>query len=108
LAKQPHAKYFENVLFGVTTRVFAVANRRVSRAPRKHPTALFTVLGVVIHVQPCPEYFVCDRCVEIDDQTVRYQELAKSISDKAALESIARLIAALAAEKLGLHPESEK
>jgi hypothetical protein len=91
-------------MYCVTTRVFAVANRRVSRAPRKHPTALFTVLGVVIHVQPCPAYFVCDRCVEIDDQTVRYQELAKSIS----LESIARLIAALAAEKLGLHPEPEK
>ena len=51
---------------------------------------------------------MCNRCVEIDDQTARYRALAKSVTDKAALESIARLIAALDAEKLSLHPEPEK
>jgi Tfp pilus assembly protein PilO len=50
---------------------------------------------------------VCNRCVEIDDRTGRYQELAKFVSDTAALESIARLIADLAAEKLTLHPGPE-
>jgi hypothetical protein len=29
---------------------------------------------------------VCDRCVEIDDRTARYQELAKSVTNKSALE----------------------
>jgi hypothetical protein len=48
---------------------------------------------------------VCARCVEIDDRTKRYQELARSIIDKAALESIDRLIKSLDAEKLGLHRE---
>jgi hypothetical protein len=47
---------------------------------------------------------VCDRCVEIDNRTERYRELAKFVSDAAALESIARLIAELADEKRGLHP----
>ena len=51
---------------------------------------------------------VCARCVEIDDRTKRYQELASAIIDKAALESIDRLIKSLDAEKLGLHPEPEQ
>jgi hypothetical protein len=50
---------------------------------------------------------VCDRCVEIDDRTKRYRELASSITDQAALESIDRLIKNLDAEKLGLHPQPE-
>ncbi len=51
---------------------------------------------------------MCARCVEIDDRTKRYQELASAIIDKAALESIDRLIKSLDAEKLGLHPEPEQ
>jgi hypothetical protein len=50
---------------------------------------------------------VCDRCVEIDDRAKRYLELAKSIIDQAALESIDRLIKSLDAEKLVLHPQPE-
>jgi hypothetical protein len=37
-----------------------------------------------------------------------YRELAKSISDTAALESIDRPIVSLEAERLGLHPKTEK
>ena len=51
---------------------------------------------------------MCNRCVEIDAQTTRYQALAKSVTDEGALESIARLIAALVAERLRLHAEPEK
>jgi hypothetical protein len=50
---------------------------------------------------------VCARCVEIEDRTKRYQELARSIIDAAALESIDRLIKSLDAEKLSLHPQPE-
>jgi hypothetical protein len=46
---------------------------------------------------------VCARCIEIDDRTQRYRELAGYVSDTAAIEAISRLIAHLAAEKLGLH-----
>jgi hypothetical protein len=47
---------------------------------------------------------VCDRCGEIDIQTSRYRELAKSISDNAALAAIDYLIAKLEGEKVTLHP----
>jgi hypothetical protein len=47
---------------------------------------------------------VCDRCGEIDNQTDRYRELAKSVSDRRALEAVDHLIAKLEAEKLALHP----
>jgi hypothetical protein len=46
---------------------------------------------------------VCARCIEIDDRTRRYRELAEYVSDTAAIEAISRLIAHLATEKLGLH-----
>src|SRR5262245_28593236 len=48
------------------------------------------------------ETMVCGRCVEVVP-TTRCQELAKYISDVAAIKAIARLIAMMAAEKLGLH-----
>lgn len=46
---------------------------------------------------------MCARCIEIDDRTQRYRELAGYVSETAAVEAIARLIAHLAAEKLDLH-----
>lgn len=49
---------------------------------------------------------LCVRCAEIDDRTERYRQLAKQVSDAMAGEAIVRLIAKLAAEKLGLHPKS--
>jgi putative component of toxin-antitoxin plasmid stabilization module len=51
---------------------------------------------------------MCARCIEIDDRTDRYRELAEYVKDQAAREAIARLIANLEVEKLGLHPEPDR
>jgi hypothetical protein len=48
---------------------------------------------------------MCERCNEIDAQIHRYKQLARSITDKPAIESIERLIASVEAEKRALHPE---
>jgi hypothetical protein len=50
---------------------------------------------------------VCALCDEIDVRIARYRELAKHVSDKAALESIDRLTADLEAKKLSLHSMQE-
>jgi hypothetical protein len=50
---------------------------------------------------------VCTHCDEIDERIARYRDLAKHVSDKAAVESIDRLIADLEAKKLAWHPTPE-
>jgi hypothetical protein len=51
---------------------------------------------------------MCERCAEIVLRILRYGELAKSITDQAALDAIDRLIVAMNATKASLHPNAEK
>jgi hypothetical protein len=51
---------------------------------------------------------MCERCAEIVLRILRYGELAKSITDQAALDAIDRLIVAMNATKASLHPNVEK
>jgi hypothetical protein len=54
------------------------------------------------------ELDVCDRCNQIDDRIQHYEDLAKFVTDRAALESLARLISDLKAERQNLHPNPDK
>ena len=48
---------------------------------------------------------MCIRCTEINESIARYQRLTKQITDQQMQEAALRLMAALEAEKLVLHPK---
>jgi hypothetical protein len=54
------------------------------------------------------ETAVCERCIKIDIQIERYRQIAKMISDEITLDGIDSTIADLEAQKLALHPTSER
>jgi hypothetical protein len=51
---------------------------------------------------------MCHKCVEIDEQIVRFRDLARSVHDPKTLKSIDILIADLEARKEALHPERQQ
>ena len=51
---------------------------------------------------------MCERCAEVALRVLRYGELAKSITDQAALDAIDGFIVAMNATKASSHPNVEK
>jgi hypothetical protein len=51
---------------------------------------------------------MCQKCVEIDKEAERYRQLLRSVTDRAEIERVNRLIAELYAERVRQHQNPER
>jgi hypothetical protein len=51
---------------------------------------------------------VCSKCDEIDSVIAHYRDLGSRVTDQQTLDGIARLIEKLEADKVTLHPPTER
>ena len=47
---------------------------------------------------------MCTRCIEIDNQIIRYRRLKASINDRQIEEATVKMLADLESKKVALHP----
>jgi len=50
-------------------------------------------------------FFMCEKCVDIDKAIERYRTIQRSIGDQVTVDRTKELIAELMAQKAALHPE---
>jgi hypothetical protein len=53
------------------------------------------------------ETSVCEQCVRLDETIARHRNMARSLSDKRALDAIDSIIRECEEQKRVLHPESD-
>ncbi|UGY15859.1 hypothetical protein WDM22_28755 [Bradyrhizobium septentrionale] len=51
---------------------------------------------------------MCAKCVELDERSVHYAALARTITDRQTVDGMAQLIAEHEAQKRKLHPEPKE